>query len=548
LTRGVLAFHSHLREPAIPDPTRSTTRAERAKGKNVMVSKFELNRRHALAALAAAGLSGCATAAPRASSVLVPLPTADQIRDGFQHMVDFGPRLPGNGNHLRFVDWMAEEFQAAGLQLGPCREYDYRRWDPKTFSLEVEDGGQMQSVSKPAYYVRSKPTGPEGVTGPLVYGGRLAPTGPVDLGDIPPGAIVVFEAALPQPKRNQLGRWEYVHGILEPLDEYMNGVYKRLWLTPAFPLEAVRDKGAAGVVIIMDVSSEMIGGNYSPHSSEYEPPLPALFVGQDVGVKLKAQAQSRQRAKLTLDAEWTTGPIPSLTAVLPGQTDEVMIIDTHTDGQNFIEENGCVVLVMLARHFASLPKNQRLKRTLVFAGWPGHMTGTMPECAGWIRSHKDIVDRAAAAFTIEHLGATEWDDVPGRGYVATGQNEFMNLAATGGVLSDLAIAGIKKHDLKHHGVQYAPGRTVGGVFHEQGVPHVGCISGPSYLLGVVPNGHMDKLDAPLAETQIKMLAELIQTADGISMATLKGEDASLGAKPLVGEDSSRVVQCLTRPA
>ena len=190
--------------------------------------------------------------------------------------------------------------------------------------------------------------------------------------------------------------------------------------------------------------------------------------------------------------------MPSLTAILPGESDEVVVIDTHTDGQNFIEENGGMAMLQLARHFASLPKHQRLRRTLVFAGWPGHMSGALPECAGWVRAHPDLVKRAAAAITIEHLGAPEWEDVPDKGYAPTGRNEYMNFATTGGVLTNLVKDGFRKFDLRQHGIQAGPGTTTGAVFHESGVPHVGIIGGPNYLLGIVKNGHLDKLDAHLA--------------------------------------------------
>ncbi len=508
------------------------------------VLNLTLNRRTALAGLALAGLSGCGPG--RAASTQtgpVPLPPAEDIRRSYEALVAFGPRLPGNANHLRFVDWMAEEFEAAGLTLGPCSEYAYPHWDPHAFGLGVGEGDRMRAVPDVAYYVRSEPTDAEGVSGPLVYGGRMSETGPVDLGDVPTGAIVVFSAELPVPTLGSLvGAVDYVHGV-DSKEAYLNEPYKRLWLTPAFPLEAVRDKGGAGVVIVMDVSSDMIGRNFSPHSSDYKPPLPALFVGQDVGADLIARARAGEQARLTLHADWVDGMSPSILATLPGRSDEVMILNTHTDGQNFIEENGCIALLQLARHFATLPEGERLNRTIVFAAWPGHMAGTLPQCEGWIRSHQDIVGRTAAAFTIEHLGATEWEDVPGKGYAATGRNEYMNCPATGGPLRDLVIAGLKTHDLKHHGAQVAPGITVGSAFHETGVPHAGFICGPNYLLGMPPNGHIDKLDADLAARQMQMLAELIKAVDKIDAASLRGSDATLGANPIVGEDSSQAAAC-----
>jgi hypothetical protein len=245
-----------------------------------------------------------------------------------------------------------------------------------------------------------------------------------------------------------------------------------------------------------------------------------------------------------LNAEWVASRVPSLTAVLPGESDEVMVIDTHTDGQNFVEENGCIAMVQLARHFASLPPGQMLQRSLVFAGWPGHMSGELPECPGWIRAHKDVVDRTAAAFTIEHLGASEWEDLPGRGYGPTGRNEYMNCPVTGGVLTDLLIRGFKKFDLKQHGTQRGSGVTTGSAFHETGVPHVGFISGPNYLLGIVPNGHMDKLDADLASRQTGMLAELIHKVDQIPAKVLREKDPTLGEQPVTGRDTATPAACI----
>ncbi|WP_200872649.1 hypothetical protein [Polycyclovorans algicola] len=467
-------------------------------------------------------------APPAAAANKVPLPSPDTIRHDYQRMVDFGPRLPGHPNHLRFVDMLAREFEALGLTLGPCQHYPYTRWDPLAYGLEVEDGGAFKPVPKVAYYVRSASTPAEGITASLVYGGTLVKSGPTHLGEVPKGSIVVFDAVLPPTTLRKLANPHHLHVPEAQRDDYLDRPYKRLWMTPPFAIEAALARGAAAVIIIMDVSSDMIQDNFSPHSNPYQPPLPALFVGQDTGEAIRRLAKRGARARLTLHAQWNASNVPSLTAILPGSSDEVMIINTHTDGQNFIEENGCMTLVQLARHFASLSGDERLRRTLVFVGWPGHMTGVLPECEGWCRDHPDLMKRAAAAFTIEHLGAPEWEDIPGKGYGPTGRNEYMNFATTGGVLTDYVKEGFAKFDLREHGIQHGPGITTGSIFHESGVPHVGVIGGPNYLLGVVADGHMDKLDADLAARQTAMLAELIKRADRVPAAQLRAGDKTLG--------------------
>lgn len=488
-------------------------------------------------AIAAAGAMAArpSIAAGKRPAALVPLPDAARIRADCQTMVDFGPRLPGNDSHLRFVKWMADEFRAAGLVMGPSETYAYRRWDPKRVALEA-DGVTVPNV---AYYVRSDPTSPAGVTGPLVYGGEIDAKGASNLGDFPRGAILVFDGRLPTLTVRKLLNPDFVHVRGETQDEVVDEPYHRLWTTPAYALDDYKSRGAAGVAIIMDVSSAMISGNYSPHASAYHPPVPAVFVGADAGDALRAKAKAGASGRLTLDAQWVDGDVPAITAILPGSSDEVTIIDTHTDGQNYVEENGCIALIHLARHFASLPPSQRLKRSLVFAGWPGHMAGTLPQSEGWIRAHRDVMQRAAAAFTIEHLGAPEWLDIPGKGYGPTGRNEYVNLPVTAGPLRDMLHEGIVKHDLLRHGIQKGPGVTVGSAFHECGIPHAACICGPSYLLTVRPSGEMEKLDADLAVRQTAMLAELIARADAVPAATLRASDPTLGEHPVTGPDTSR---------
>jgi hypothetical protein len=512
--------------------------------------KTKATRRTFLATAAGLGALAATTslAIPRrVGAKPVPLPTADQIRRDYQRMVDFGPRLCGHPNHVRFVEWLGSEFAKTGLHLGPCDEYAYRRWDPLKFGLEVQDSGTFRPMPKVAYYVRSQPTSPDGVTGPLVYGGRITPTGPAELGDIPAGSIVVFDGEIPKLAVGSLLKdIHYAHLKNQTQEAFLSEPYKRLWTTPAYPLEVLATKGAAGAVIIMDVSSDRIAGNFSPHASSYKPPLPALFVGQDVGAALKTAAKSGATSRLTLSAEWVDCSVPSLTAILPGQSDEVIVLNTHTDGQNFIEENGNIALLHLARHFSTLPPGQRLRRTLVFACWPGHMTGLLPECAGWIRSHPDLKNRAAAAVTIEHLGATEWDDIPGSGYGPTGRNEFVLLSATGGAIARSMQALIGRYDLDRHVIKTGPGITVGSAFHQSGVPHAACITGPNYLLGIADNGHMDKLDAQLAARQTAMLAELVKQIDRIPADRLRAGDSSLGAKPVTGPDTSQSFDCSAR--
>jgi len=306
----------------------------------------------------------------------------------------------------------------------------------------------------------------------------------------------------------------------------------------AMPLAPFAAMGVAGIVFVLDCSYEALRGQYIPFEWQNED-VPALYVDRDTGDKLRAQAGSRPQSRLTLTATRKTVPSPSVTAVLPGSSDETIIFNTHTDGQGFVEENGPVAFVHLARYFAQ----RRLKRTLVFAAWPGHMSNDLPQAQGWIDAHAKLVDKAAAALTVEHLGCTEWNDDLAHGYHPTGRAELFAIWTTQGAMFDLTKAAVVKHDLPRTALLRPPAQFgVGGPFYQAGIPEIGAIAGPEYLLTISPDGEMGKFDEKLAAKQIAALADLAIAIDPVSREELRQGDPTLGAPAPKGnvEPSSAV--------
>jgi hypothetical protein len=535
------------------------------------------------AALAAPALAlGSRVAWPaQAARRTVPLPSPARVRADFKRMVDFGPRLTGNTAHNRFVAWLEREFTGAGLELLPCDVYQTSRWEVGKFGLDILDGPGAGPAKVATYFPRSKETPPAGVSGPLVYAGSPPPVSmngtdvaalqaglarypadlaswaqalPSTLGGSPAGSILLVDLPAPLP---------ITAGLFAPIMTFYNGQgeteadvaasdYKRLWLVPglSMPLDPFVSTGAAGVVFVLDASYEALKGQYVPFEWKNEG-MPALYVDRDTGAKLRAQAAPRPAARLTLTATRKTVPSPTVTAVLPGRSKETLIFNTHTDGQGFVEENGPVAFVQLARHFASLPARKRLKRTLVFANWPGHMSNDLPQAQGWIDAHKDLVDRAAAALTVEHLGCSEWSDSPDRGYHATGRAELFAVWTSQGKMFDTVRDATVAHDLPRTALMRPPAQFgVGGPFHQAGIPQIGAIAGPEYLLTISDNGELDKLDEKLAARQIAWLADIATKLDTIPAADLRAGDPTLGSPAPAGNieaSSAKPAQADCRP-
>ncbi len=494
-----------------------------------------------------------------ASAKPVPLPTPAQVRADFTKMVEFGPRLTGSDAHNNYIQWLGDEFVKAGLELTPCDVYQTDRWLADGFGLTILEGSGAGEVKVASYMPRSQQTPAAGVTGPLVYGGTVpalsasaldivaledaikaypaalqawaaALTG--TLAGAAAGSVLLVDVPMPVP---------LTAAAFLPLSTYTNwpghtdadwatSDYKRLWIEPGveMPLAPYQSTGASAVVFIIDASFEALAGGYLPFLQGYQP-IPALYVDRDTGASLRRLAATRPNTRLTLTATRAKVPTPSITAILPGTSDETIIFNSHTDGQGFAEENGGVAFVHLARYFATLPPQQRLRRTLVFALWPGHMTFDLPETQGWIDEHPDLVSRAAAALTVEHLGCTEWNDTLDGGYHATGQPELFGIWTTQGRMFEIVKASVIKHDIPRAFMMRPPVQFgVGGAFQGAGVPQIGAIAGPEYLVTVSPDGDLDKLDEALAARQIAWLADLAVQLDSVPAAELRAGDPTLG--------------------
>ena len=235
-------------------------------------------------------------------------------------------------------------------------------------------------------------------------------------------------------------------------------------------------------------------------------------------------------ARLTLTADRQKVRTPSIVGVLRGEKEENVILNTHTDGQGFAEENGGVCLVHLARHFGSLPAGQRLKRSIVFSLFTGHMDPELPETQGFVNDNPTLIANAAAALTIEHFGCSEWIDETGAGYHATGQPETLGVWTTQGPMFDVTRDAVIAAGLEHTALLRPPVQFgVGGAFQTAGVPQIGAIAGPTYLVTISDNGDMDKLDERLAAKQIAWVADIMRRLEPMSKASLRQGDPTLGS-------------------
>jgi hypothetical protein len=479
------------------------------------------------------------------------LPTAADVRREVREMVQLGPRLTATSPHLQFIDALEEGFRGAGLTVTRDPQ-PFQQWLAQDFSLDVLSGAGAGRVPVASYYTYSGRTGPQGVTGDLVYAGPLPPppSSPGALqayADALPAAADALLAAVPGGVAGNIVLMEapiapLVSGSFDPLLTYRydpdhtiseTGDYKRAWTTLAsLPrLEPFKAAGAAGVVFALDASPANARGQYTPFIWGYQD-MPALIVDRPTGARLRTLAAGRPKTRMVLTATLTKTKSDSLVAVLPGSgaTDEVLVVNTHTDGQNAFEENAGIACVALARHFAARSRSSR-NRTLVFSAVTGHFSGGgQPQTQGFIDDHPDLIARTAAAVTLEHFGAQEWND-DANGYHYTGQVEIGAIFHSQTPIFQPAIDSLQATDLRRSELLRPAAVTffgVGASLHQKGVPSVAFIAGPNYLLALDgEHGHIGKLDARRFAREIRWTADLVKRLDRIPAAQLAAGDSAL---------------------
>jgi hypothetical protein len=353
---------------------------------------------------------------------------ARQLRDWQDSLDAIGLRATGTAVHNRYVDDLAARLERVGVRQVHTEPVAWTKWEPSRWSLDVV--GDARPVPIAAYVPYSGQTPPAGIEATFV----LAATGgtsqtpslvlPGGAPSVPSQSQIVLFDVLPHP---------LVTGVFDALDygtpHHPPGytpadVYNRAWIAqPTTQLDDLSTARFAGAIGILDLPAEAAQGMYMPYDGKLRN-LPALFVDRDTGARLRQVALAGGTVRLTLEATVQAITTPNLVGVIPGRSDELVILQSHHDGTNGIEDNGPEAIVAMAHYLARLPR-RALPRTILILLSTGHFAdGDLGTKAFVSRHHDDLIARSAAAVTIEHLGAMEWLAGPDGQYRLTGNYEF----------------------------------------------------------------------------------------------------------------------------
>jgi hypothetical protein len=466
-----------------------------------------------------------------------------------------GERATASPAHTQFVDWLDRRLQRIpGMQLSELPETFMRQLEQgASLDIRLGDGTSAESLPVARAVPYSQPT-PSGVRGEVLD----IPTdesiadhdvaGKVVLRDWDPGAIPypVFLAVA-----------YYVHDTELTFD--WSAEYERGWVGAQQLLDdlaAAEDGDAAGLLFVHEFPREQVEGDYVPYHGDYWQ-VPAIYLGSDEGARLREHlAEGPVEARMAVRASRTQADTRNLVATLPGQSDERIVITSHTDGTNAVWDNGPLAMLALAEHYAQLPPECR-ERTLEFVFTTGHLHLTHSGAERYAQVLDEEFDEGTVAMVLvlEHLGAREFEAVPrhdgrpGRMLQASGQSEMLaNFVSESPVLVASVIEQIVAHDLQRSfvlrgadepGVRFPPHRSYGGEggpYRDAIIPTVAAITGSWNLFS--PAFDTDEiLDIELMRRQTLAYGDLVLAVDDVPREVLAGADPAyrLG-RDLLGSD------------
>lgn len=293
-------------------------------------------------------------------------------------------RLPGTRYDRMTMDWMAAEFQKLGIATERLPFTLPEDWTPRAWRAAYTLGDKQVTLASAFPVGKTSGTPREGVAAQAVWLGLGA--APDFLGrDVRGKAVIIYSAFVPG------GRSHSASARARLFDA--NTRASRL--------------GAAMIINVMGVPGD---GRFNPlgaPSSDYGVPL--ITINQDEGFALRDRLGEGAAIEVRLDLEIEIRrevPTANLVAVLPGRSEEEIVLAAHTDGyfQGAMDNAaGLASMLEIARHHAALPEEAR-PRTLVFFLFPDHHHGEVG-LKSWEQAHD--WSRTAMVLTLEHPAQTQ---------------------------------------------------------------------------------------------------------------------------------------------
>lgn len=305
----------------------------------------------------------------------------------------FWGRIAGTQSDRETQEWLVAKFRALGLEDVRLQPFDMPpHWNPTSWDISVTSAGKTTPLktARPVMWAAAAPAGGLELEPVWVGLGTAADF----LGRDVRGKAVLIHSTPTPGMRSHSAVW--------------NGAMRR-----------AEANGAAAVVLVFgmpgNVSSQLIA------NAGLKVPLFSIGLGDGTVVRELLEKGEQPTIRLQLQVEMATGRrTTSVWGVLPGATDEDIVLIAHTDGYYdgaLDNASGVAAMVALAEYFSKIPAAKR-RRTLKFVGVPAHHTGqgappNLPQPVGspgtrWMHDNRGtFFSKTALIINCEHLSQTQ---------------------------------------------------------------------------------------------------------------------------------------------
>ncbi len=462
--------------------------------------------------------------------------TADELQRWHVEKARGGPTFSGSPAwhaHMRFVE---DGLRARGVVDLTREPITYRRWyasdeqDASDRALKI-DG---ESISVAGYWAYSGSTDAEGVTAPLIYYKRKMPAEKLrdhivvfDVGTVPGSMSSAFQSGNVYATEDIAGQ-----GAGFASDQWYQGNFITRFGRYD---ELLKDSGAAGALVIYDMSPGRAAGLYTfPLLNPGIFGVPGLYLDRVAGAKAREAAKEGREATLVLQAREEDAETYFLYGYLPGRDygtadDELVLLVTHSEGPNLTQENGVLGILAVIDYFAQVAREDRHRSLLILLDPQHYMPGR--HLVHWYEDHPGIVSRIVASVGVEQLGQKQyWED--GNEYGLNGLPEpTLIFVQDNARLIEIAVQAVKDNALPRTEVR-VPSRGNQGMWAGLGdiavklnIPGFATSSGMSGYWTTTPG--LESFDKALCAKQIGALVALT----GALMSADLAEIAVAGIDP-----------------
>ncbi|MFD1600704.1 hypothetical protein ACFSBX_17350 [Halobellus rarus] len=470
------------------------------------------------------------------------LPDANHLQRWLRKKGQFNKGFMPTGSpaQAKYTKLLANDLREIGVEEVKRNGITIDRWKPLTYSLVLNSDGNEGPIPVMGYVPYSGSTSEKGIEAPVSYlSGTSFNTAGYDPKGVPGGLGGELEDRFlleGEPFHESIKKKDVEGSIvvaeLPILNKYplnkiqddfhlLHGDAPECWGGDHFAcvaglkiLQEVQKAGAVGFVGILPYGPDMAEKHYMPYGTPSLWGLPGLYIDPFTGNQIKKETSKKTTnvsARLRLQASVEKSEAHNIHGVIPGATDREIILSSHTDGLNTLEDNGPIAILALAKYFLSIPREQRpVTLRLVLSN--GHFYNNIGKNHFIKHNWSDIADSVIAAIEVEHLGALERTERTNGTYCLTGKPEFQLVSTSD---AQPLVRASKKYGQQFDRIAVSPLETCNTGSGEPWIDVtdvVQLISVPTYLLNyelpdevVTDNFH----DINLFRRQLQGIVEMV---------------------------------------